>query len=166
MAERKIVFHAFEPFYREDSEVLILGTMPSPKSVENGFYYGHPQNRFWSVLAAVLEEPLPVTRAEREALLARHRIALWDVLASCEITGAADGSIRAPVPNDIASLLQKTRITRIFTTGKTAERLYARHCLSQTGIPSVCLPSPSPANCAVGMDALVAAYRALLPQND
>ena len=135
--------------------------MPSPKSVENGFYYGHPQNRFWPALAAVWQEDTPTSVEARQDFLVRHRIALWDVLASCEIAGAADGSIRAPIPNDIAALLKKTRITRIYTTGKTAERLYRRLCLAQTGIPSVCLPSPSPANCAVGWECLLSAYRAL-----
>ena len=141
------IVHVIDPFYGKDSRVLILGTMPSPKSREQGFYYGHPRNRFFPVLASVFGEPAPLTVAERKAFLLRHRIALWDVLKSCLIAGASDASIREPVPNDINLILRSADIRKIFTTGTTAYRLYNRLCLPETGTEAVLLPSPSPANC-------------------
>ncbi len=161
MAERQHIVHPLEPVYDADSRVLILGTMPSPRSREEGFYYAHPRNRFWPVLAAVFGEPVPETTAARRAFLRRHRLALWDVLASCEITGAADGSIRCPVPNDIAGLLARTRIRTVFTTGRQAAALYRRLIQPKTDREAIALPSPSPANCACSEQALIQAYAAV-----
>lgn len=155
------VTHEFPAAYQADAEILILGTIPSPKSRAAAFYYAHPQNRFWRVLYAVYGEPFAETTEKRLSFLYRHKIALWDVLASCEIDGAADTSISSPVPNDISALLSETHVHRIYTTGKKAQALYEKYCLPHTGVPAVCLPSPSPANCAVSFDALVAAYRVL-----
>lgn len=160
MAEVK---NPFAPVYDARSKVLILGTMPSPKSRENGFYYGHPQNRFWRVLAAVLGEEVPQSVPEKKAMLLRHRIALWDVLAECEITGASDSSIRNPVANDLSVILDHAPVQAVFTTGATAWKLYTRLQKPHTGIEAVRLPSTSPANCAVKMEALTEAYKAILP---
>lgn len=153
------VQHELAPVFDERSRVLILGTMPSPKSREEGFYYMHPQNRFWKTLAEVLGEPFPLTIAKRRELCLRHSIALWDVLASCEINGAADSSIKNAVPNDIPALLKKCPITAVFTTGKKAHELYRRFFpeLSE----DVCLPSPSPANRAVSEEKMLEEYRAI-----
>ena len=161
MAFAEQLSHPLPPVFNPDSRVLILGSFPSPQSREIGFYYAHPRNRFWPALAAVWEESIPLTTEERRAFALRHRIALWDVLASCTITGASDSSIRNPVPNDLTALLAAAPIRAIFTTGQTAARLYARCCEPQTGIPAGLLPSPSPANCRLPMEALVAAYRVL-----
>ena len=155
------IIHPLEPVWDEHSRILILGTMPSPKSREAGFYYGHPRNRFWPVLAAVFGEEIPVGTAQRKAFCLRHGIALWDVLASCEITGADDASIREPVANPIEALLEKTPITRVFTTGKKAFDLYRKLCLAKTGVAAVSLPSTSPANCACSLEKLVEAYQVL-----
>ncbi len=141
-----LVKHPLEPVFDNDSKVLILGTMPSPKSRENGFYYAHPQNRFWKILSEIFSEPFPVSNEQKKALVFRHHIALWDVLQSCSIDGAEDSTIRNPVPNDIKSLLDKTNIQNIFTTGRKAFQLYQKFCLSTTGIQAVALPSTSPAN--------------------
>ena len=116
--ENKIITHPLKPIFDENSAVLILGTMPSPKSRENNFYYGHPQNRFWRVLSAIFGEKLPENNKERTALLLKHRIALWDVLESCEIKGAEDSSIKNPIPNDLSLILESCHIKAIFTTGK------------------------------------------------
>lgn len=157
------VEHPFNPVYDENSEILILGTIPSPKSREYGFYYSHPQNRFWRVLSELYEREIPVSGEEKTRLLLEHRIALWDVLKSCAIAGADDGSIRNPVPNDIAGLLAKTNIQRIFTTGAKAASLYKRFCQKGTGIKAVALPSTSPANCRYySYEKLLDAYRAVL----
>ena len=157
------IIHSIEPVFDTESRVLILGTMPSPKSREVQFYYGHPQNRFWRVLAAVLGEEVPRPVPEKKAMLLRHRIALWDVLAECEITGASDSSIRNPVANDLSVVLDHAPVQAVFTTGATAWKLYTRLQKPHTGIEAVRLPSTSPANCAVKMEALTEAYKAILP---
>ena len=157
------VIHPLAPIADENSRILILGTMPSPRSRAEGFYYAHPQNRFWRVLAAIYGEALPCTNAERTDFLLRHGIALWDVLQSCTITGAADSSIRQPVANDIAELLrQYPGITRICTTGKEAARLYRRYCLPHTHMEAIPLPSTSAANAACGLESLISSYRKVL----
>jgi hypoxanthine-DNA glycosylase len=155
------VVHPFPPLYDEHSRVLLLGTMPSPASRENAFYYGHPRNRFWPVMAAVFDAPLPRANEERAAFALAKNIALWDVLASCSIEGAADHTIKAPRANDLLPLLRKTAVTRIFTTGKKAAALYAQLCFAQTGIAATALPSTSPANRQYSFARLVEAYRAV-----
>ena len=137
--------------------------MPSPKSREVQFYYGHPQNRFWKVLAAVLGENVPQTIPEKKSLLLRHRIALWDVLATCEIDGASDSSIRNPVPNDLSEILDRASIRAVFTTGAAAWKFYTRFQKPVTGIEAVRLPSTSPANCAMDLEKLIESYQAILP---
>ncbi len=146
--------HTFAPVYDEHSEVLILGTFPSVKSRENNFYYGHPQNRFWKVMAAVTGSEVPETIEEKKELLLANRIAIWDVIKNCDIIGSSDSSIKNVVANDIAGLLKKTDITTIVANGATAERLYNTYALSQTSIPIVKMPSTSPANAAWDLERL------------
>lgn len=140
--------HGIPPVFDERSEVLVLGTMPSPKSREAAFFYGHPQNRFWRVLAALFDEPVPEDNAERADLLLRHHIALWDVLESCDIRGASDASIANPHPNDLSRVLEKAPV-----------RYYAKLCEAASGLAAEVLPSPSPANAAWSLPRLVEAYR-------
>jgi double-stranded uracil-DNA glycosylase len=156
------VFHGIAPIVSPESEILILGTMPSPKSREAAFYYAHPQNRFWPALALALDAELPATREEKIALILNHRLALWDVLASCEITGASDASIKNPVPNDIPALIAQSRITRVLCTGSASARLYTRLVFPQTNIPCERLPSPSAANARMRLTDLAREYRAVL----
>lgn len=160
--ESERVVHEFGPFYDSDSKVLILGSIPSPKSREQGFYYGHPRNRFWSVLAALFCEETPETVEDRKAFLTRHRIALWDVLDSCEIRGAEDSSIRDPQPNDMRLILDAADIAAVFTTGGKAAKLYEKLCLPVCGVPAMSLPSTSPANCAFSTERLVKEYGKIL----
>ena len=157
------VEHPLDPVFDEHSRVLVLGTMPSPKSRETGFYYNHPQNRFWRVMARLFGEAVPTTNDQKRDLVLRHGIALWDVLASCVIEGAKDASIAECVPNDIGYLLARAPIEAVFCTGAKAAELYAKHCERDTGIPAVKLPSTSPANAAFSLEDLVSAYHALLP---
>ena len=138
------VEHVFPPEYDVDSRVLILGTIPSPKSREKQFYYMHPQNRFWRLLYDVFEEPFETEISVRKDFLKRHHIALWDVLASCEIAGASDSSIRNAKPNDLSIVLSASQVRTIFVTGKTAQRYYLKYCRAQTGQDCIYLPSPSP----------------------
>lgn len=157
--EAGFVTHEFGAFFDKDSRVLILGTIPSPKSREQGFYYGHPQNRFWKVLADVLgEKVVPQTVEERKKFLKRNRIALWDVLESCEIKGASDVSIRNARPNDMNRILQAADIRAIFATGAKAAQLYKKLCFPECGVEAVRLPSTSPANCGCSYEKLREAY--------
>lgn len=152
------IVHGIPPVYDKNSRVLILGTMPSPKSRENGFFYGNKQNRFWRALAAVRQCAVPQTNAQKTAFLLENRIALWDTVAECDIIGAADGSIKNVVPTDLSAILNTANIKKVFTTGKTAYRYYCKYQLESTGIEAVCLPSPSPANAAVRLERLIEEY--------
>lgn len=140
------IIHPFPPLYDENSEILILGSFPSVKSREEMFFYGHPQNRFWRVIAAVTESKVPENISEKRELLLKNRIALWDVISSCEITGSSDSSIKNVIPNDLSEILKNSRIKRIYVNGKTSEKYYNKYMREKTGINAVCLPSTSPAN--------------------
>lgn len=157
------VTHTLTPWFDETSRVLVLGTMPSPRSRARGMYYGHPQNRFWPTLAALWQETVPRSPETARAFAMRHHIALWDVLAACDIDGAADSSITDPVPNDVPWLLaQAPGIHTIVTTGKKAQSLYERFLYPRTGIRPLALPSTSAANRGWWPDdKLVGAYRIL-----
>ena len=146
------VSHPLAPVWNADSRVLILGTLPSPASRQAGFYYMHPQNRFWPVLAALFREPVPQGPEARRAFALAHRIALWDTLARCTIAGASDASIQAGAP-----------IRAVFATGAAAHRFYQKFQFPRTGLAALRLPSPSAANCAVPFGQLVEAYAAILP---
>ena len=152
--EYEHIVHSFEPVYDKASEILILGTLPSVKSRENNFYYGHKQNRFWKVLATLLKEPVPHTIEEKKAMLLAHRIALWDVIQSCDIKGSSDSSIKNVQPTDIGMILEKTNITRIYANGNKAGQLYKRYQFPVTGIEAMVLPSTSPANAAWSLERL------------
>lgn len=148
------VKHELKPIYDENSKILILGTMPSVKSREVGLYYAHPQNRFWWVLEQVLEEQI---KDKTTFLLDKH-IALWDVLATCNITGSSDASIKNARPNNLQKILKESKIEAIFTTGKTAYQYYLKFFKDKIDLPVFCLPSTSPANCKVKNDELIKEY--------
>ena len=153
----QIVSHPLKPIYNKHSKVLILGTMPSPKSKEVGFYYGHPKNRFWFVMEELFHIKFD-GKEEKISFLLNNKIALWDVVASCTIKGASDSTISDVVPNDVASLIEQSQITHIFTTGKKADALYQKYLYPSTHIKSICLPSTSPANCAMQKEVLIKEY--------
>lgn len=159
MAE--FIVHPIDPVYRSDSRILILGSFPSIKSREAMFFYGHPQNRFWRVAAAVFLDTFPQTVPERRAFLLRHHIAAWDVIRSCEITGSSDASIRGAVANDLRPILETATIREIFVNGKTAERLYQRLIEPVIGRKAICLPSTSPANAAWSLERLTEAWQVI-----
>lgn len=156
------MLHTIAPVFDENARTLILGSFPSVISREQQFFYGHPQNRFWPLLAALFESKIPQTLAEKRALLLENGLALWDVIASCDIEGSADSSIRNVVPNDQSIILGGAQITRIFTNGGTADALYRKYCMGKTGLTARCLPSTSPANARFGFDKLLEAWRAVL----
>ncbi len=159
---RRHIEHPFEPVFDTGSRVLVLGTMASPKSREAGFFYGHPQNRFWKVMGQVFDVAEPVTTEERTAFLLDHRIALWDVLAACDIEGASDASIKNPVPSDLGRIFDSAQIRAVYTTGKKAYELFLRYQVLPEGVELVGLPSTSPANARASIGDLVASYRVLL----
>lgn len=159
MKEYQKIEHTFAPVYNHESKILILGSFPSVKSRENNFYYGHPQNRFWKVLAALLGTEVPKDIEEKKKLLLDNHIALWDVIASCSIKGSSDTSIKEVIVNDFSEILNNSSIEKIFVNGGKAYELYHRYAESQTGMKAVKLPSTSPANAAWSFDRLCAAWK-------
>lgn len=156
--------HEFPPVFSEDSRILILGSFPSVKSREQQFYYGHPQNRFWKVLAELLEEPLPRSVEEKRAFLLSHRIAVWDVIDSCEIIGSSDSSIREVRVTDLNQILDVCSIRQIYTNGKTAKKLFDKYQQEICGRESIGLPSTSPANAAFSLERLMEEWRCILDE--
>lgn len=147
--------HPFPPLYDKNSKILILGSFPSVKSREQNFFYGHPQNRFWKVVSAVMGTKAPQTIEEKKGFLLSSNIALWDVIASCDITGSSDSSIKNVVANDLTEILQNADIKQIFVNGKTAEKHYNKYIRDTIGREAVCLPSTSPANARWSFERLV-----------
>ena len=156
------IIHPIPPFYDENSKVLILGSFPSVKSREQMFFYGHPQNRFWKMLADIFGEKIPASVDEKKALLKKHRIAVWDVIKSCKIEGSSDSSITDAVPNDINEILSRSDIGKIILNGKTAEKYYNRFISEQIETDAVCLPSTSPANAAWSLEKLTETWKKAL----
>ncbi len=154
--------HEIAPIFDSSSTILILGSFPSVKSREGCFFYHHPQNRFWKVLSKIFESAVPVSIDEKRAFLLSHHIALWDVVASCEINASSDSSIRNVVPNEISLILRATKISHIYTNGGTASQLYNRYIYPATGIQAIKLPSTSPANAGFSLDMLVSSWQAIL----
>lgn len=147
--------HPFSPLYDKNSKILILGSFPSVKSREQLFFYGHAQNRFWRVVSAVTCADIPETVNEKKELLLAHKIALWDVIASCDIVGSSDSSIKNVVPNNISEILENADIQQIFVNGRTAEKYYKKYIRDSVGREAVCLPSTSPANAAKSLEQLI-----------
>lgn len=160
------VLHPFPPVADAGCHTLILGSFPSVKSREDGFFYGHPQNRFWRVLAAVYGEDVPADIPAKKALLLRHGLALWDVIASCEIVGSSDASVRNAVPVDIAHVTEAAPIRRVICNGALSAKLYRKHLQPITGIAALTAPSTSPANAAWSLEKLTAAWGALLKDKE
>lgn len=159
--------HTLAPVFDARSRVLVLGSFPSPLSRQTGFYYGHPRNRFWPVLAALWDEPVPPTPADRRDFALRHRVALWDVIAECSIDGADDGSIRDVTVNPLEVVFSQAGIAAVFTCGSKAHSLYRRHCLPRFGREAFLLPSTSPANCRhYDFERLVESYRVIRRYTD
>jgi len=153
--------HPFPPLYNKDSRILILGSFPSVKSREQMFFYGHPQNRFWKVISSVFECNVPQTIEEKKQLLFENGIALWDVIASCEITGSSDSSIKNVKVNDLSKILKEADIRQIFVNGRTAEKYFKKYIKSQINRDAVCLPSTSPANASWSLNRLVEEWKVL-----
>lgn len=156
-----VLQHPFGPLYCEKSRVLILGSFPSVKSREQNFFYGHPQNRFWKVIASIFESEVPQDIEAKKVLILENGLALWDSIASCEITGSSDASIRNVKTNDISIILDSCRIERIYCNGRKSYDLYRKFIEPETGREAECLPSTSPANAAWTLDKLIAAWQVI-----
>ena len=156
--------HPFGPLFSPDSRILILGSFPSVKSREQNFFYGHPQNRFWKVIAALYGEPVPASVEEKRTLILGHGLALWDSIESCEITGSSDASITGVVPNDLSPIFAAADIRQVFCNGRKSHEMYRRWLEPQYARPAICLPSTSPANAAWSLERLTDAWaEALTP---
>lgn len=153
--------HTIPPLYGKNSRVLILGSFPSVKSREQGFFYGHPQNRFWKVVSGIFNCDMPETVQEKTDLVLNNGLALWDVIAECEIVGSGDSSIKNVIPNDLSKILLNADIQKIFVNGKTAEKYYIKYQQHLTGKKAVCLPSTSPANAMWNIEKLIAAWEVI-----
>ncbi len=163
MAERQHIIHPIPPLYDSESRVLILGSFPSVKSRQACFFYGHPQNRFWRVMTQVLNWPhVPADVEEKSAFLHASHIALWDTIASCDIIGSSDSSIRNVTANDLSVILSAAPVEKIFCNGTTSHNLYMKYIYPQLGREAIKLPSTSPANAAWKMDRLAEAWKAIL----
>ena len=160
MSEAKYehIIHPFQPLYNCESRILILGSLPSVKSREQMFFYGHPQNRFWKMISAVFEEAVPQTIEEKKVMLLANHIAVWDVIKSCEIEGSSDASIRDVIPNDLSEILKIADIQTIYTNGGKAYELYCKYIYPVNGIKAHKLPSTSPANAGYSLDRLKEAW--------
>lgn len=159
--EYQTLTHTFEPVYDKNSKILILGSFPSVKSRESQFYYGHPQNRFWRVIANLTGSSVPETMEEKKRILSDNHIALWDVIESCSIQGSSDTSIKNVVVNDFTEILHASAIERIYVNGGKAYELYHKYAEEKTNIPAIKLPSTSPANAAWSFERLCEAWREL-----
>ena len=164
--ESKHIVHNLEPVYDSLSRVLILGSLPSVRSREQCFFYGHPQNRFWRVLAALFKSDVPQTISEKKYLLLENGIALWDVISECDIIGSSDASIKNVIPTDITPILDSANISGIFVNGAAAGKIYKKHQLSVTGREAAVLPSTSPANASWSFERLVEAWQMILKCED
>ena len=157
--EYQHITHNFSPVFDGNSEILILGSLPSVKSRENAFYYGHPQNRFWRVLASIYRTEVPDSIEGKTGLLLKNRIALWDVISSCDIRGSSDSSIRNVVPTDLNRIIKDANIRHIYANGKTAAALYNKYQFKKTGVSITTLPSTSPANAVWTFERLCEAWK-------
>ena len=158
------ISHPFPALYNQDSRILVLGSFPSIKSREQQFFYGHPQNRFWRVMAAVLDCATPQSVDDKKTMLLKHHVALWDSIARCSIEGSSDASIENVVPNDLSPIFSAAVIQQVFCNGQKSWEMYHRYIEPLSGMPAVCLPSTSPANAAWSLDRLTQAWRqALVP---
>lgn len=160
--EYQHITHPFSPVFDTNSEILILGSFPSVKSRETDFYYGHPQNRFWRVIAAIYGMDVPVSIEEKTNLLLKNHLALWDVIESCDIRGSSDSSIRNAAPTALQMIFGKAKIRRVYANGKTAAALYRKYQFQKTGIDVTSLPSTSPANAAWSLERLTEAWSILV----
>ena len=160
--EHESIIHPFPPLFDENSKTLILGSFPSVKSRESMFFYGHPQNRFWKVLAIIFNQPIPQNIEAKKRLVLDNGLALWDSIHSCTVTGSSDSSIKDVIPNDISDIIRNSNINRIFCNGALSHKMYMKYIFPDTGIKAVKLPSTSPANATFSLERLVEEWKMII----
>ena len=156
------IIHPFPPLFDENSKTLILGSFPSVKSRESMFFYGHPQNRFWKVLAIIFNQPITQNIEDKKNLVLDNGLALWDSIHSCTVIGSSDSSIKDVIPNDIRDIIQNSNINRIFCNGALSHKMYMKYIFPDTGIKAVKLPSTSPANATFSLEKLVEEWKMII----
>lgn len=156
------VVHTFEPVYDRNSRILVLGSLPSVKSREQNFYYGHPQNRFWKVIAQLTGWQIPETIEDKKKMLFANGIAIWDVIAECDIIGSSDSSIKNVVVNDFEEILKEAPIQKVYANGAKSYELYQKYAFEKTRREIIKLPSTSPANAAWNIERLCEVWKVLL----
>lgn len=166
MGEYKRIEHTFYPVFDKNSTILILGSLPSVKSRDDGFYYAHPQNRFWKVIAGIYDCEVPTTIVDKKNMLLQYNIAIWDVIQSCDIIGSSDSSIKNVVPADLSIIRKQSNIKRVYANGKTAGKLYRKFTQAQTGMEIIELPSTSPANAAFNLERLMEQWKKIKYNNE
>lgn len=166
MAKETWVEHPFEPIFSSTSKVLILGSLPSVASREQAFYYGHPRNRFWKVLAEIFQDEVPISVDQKKNFLLKHHIALWDVIAKCKIQGSSDSSIKEATPNDLSLIFRQAPIERVLCNGTTAYKLYHQFQEPLTHLQAECLPSTSPANASWSLEKLIEKWQPYILDED
>ena len=154
--------HEFSPVFDENSEILILGSFPSVKSRQESFFYANPQNRFWKLMAQLLNESTPKDTKDKIVMLKKHKIALWDVIESCDIVGSSDSSISNVVPVDISQILSRANIIKVYANGGKAFELYNKYLYPKTQLDITKLPSTSPANAGYSFDKLLSEWKKIL----
>ena len=162
MSAAQRIDHPFPPLFDSESRTLILGSFPSVKSREAMFFYGHPQNRFWKLIALLCNEDVPVSIEEKSALILRNHLALWDSIHSCTITGSSDSSVRDVVPNDLSVIFENSKVSRVFCNSALSHKMYMKYIYPSTGIEAVKLPSTSPANAAYSLERLAQEWKVIL----
>lgn len=154
--------HEFPPVFDENSEILILGSFPSVKSRQESFFYANPQNRFWKLMAQLLNKSTPKDTKDKIVMLKKHKIALWDVIESCDIVGSSDSSISNVVPVDISQILSRANIIKVYANGGKAFELYNKYLYPKTKLDITKLPSTSPANAGYSFDKLLSEWKKIL----
>lgn len=156
-----MIEHPIPPTYNKNSKILILGSFPSVKSREYGYFYGHPQNRFWKVVSLIFEDEFPKTKEDKKEFLLKHKIAAWDVIASCDIVGSSDNSITNVKANNLKEIIENSKVEKIFVNGKKAAELYKKYIEPEIKISAITLPSTSPANAVYKLERLVDEWKVI-----
>lgn len=157
-----MIEHPLQPIYTKDSKILILGSFPSVKSREANFYYSHPANRFWKILPILYQSECLDTIEEKKQFLYNNNIALYDVIQQCTITGSSDSSIKDVIVNDISDIISKSKITKIYTNGSMAHKLYQKYMYPKTKMEDIALPSSSPANAKESIETLCLKWKQIV----
>lgn len=162
MNQHETIVHPLKPLYNEESKILILGSFPSIKTREYGFFYGHPQNRFWPIMEELFNTKLSTDIDERREFILKNKIAMYDSIFQCDIIGSSDASIQNVIPSDLSEIFAKAKIEKVYCNGATSHKYYKKYHEKKYGIKAVALPSSSPANARYRIEDLVRVWSQIL----